>query len=80
MKVQYTERMKNKNCYDRFVEALLSLPGDIRGDIMRIGQRNTTNNNAYHYLFKRIQKQDLDDPIYTLMVQNGLLTSEMILK
>jgi hypothetical protein len=72
--------MKNKNCYDKFVESLLSLPGDIRGDIMRIGQRNTTNGNAYHYLFKRVQKQDLDDPIYTLMVGNGILTSEMILK
>jgi len=72
--------MKNKNCYDKFVESLLSLPGDIRGDIMRIGQRNTTNGNAYHYLFKRVQKQDLNDPIYTLMVGNGILTSEMILK
>jgi hypothetical protein len=72
--------MKNKNCYDKFVESLLSLPGDIRGDIMRIGQKNSTNGNPYHYLFKRVQKQDLDDPIYTLMVGNGILTSEMILK
>jgi hypothetical protein len=72
--------MKNKNCYDKFVESLLSLPGDIRGDIMRIGQKNSTNGNPYHHLFKRVQKQDLDDPIYTLMVGNGILTSEMILK
>ena len=72
--------MKNKNTYDNFVEALLSLPGDVRGDILRIGQRETKDGNAFHYLFKRIQKRDLDDPIYTLMVESGILTNDMILK
>ena len=72
--------MKNKNTYDNFIDALLSLPGDIRGDILRIGQRNAKNGNAYHYLFKRIQKQDVEDPIYMLMIENGILTNEMILK
>jgi hypothetical protein len=72
--------MKNKNTYDTFVEALLSLPGDVRGDVLRIGQREAKNGNAYHYLFKRIQKQDLDDPIYLMMVESGILTNDMILK
>jgi len=72
--------MKNKNSYDKFIEAILSLPGDIRGDVLRIGQKNAKNGNAYHYLFKRIQKRDLDDPIYLLMVEHNLLTNDMILK
>jgi hypothetical protein len=72
--------MKNKNTYDKFVEAILSLPGDVRGDVLRIGQKNAKDGNAYHYLFKRIQKQDLDDPIYLMMVENNVLTNEMILK
>ena len=72
--------MKNKNSYDKFIDALLSLPSDVRGDVLRIGQREAKDGNAYHYLFKRIQKRDLDDPVYLLMVENNLLTNEMILK
>ena len=72
--------MKNKNSYDKFVEAILALPFDVRTAVMNIGQKNTNTGNPFHYLFKRIQKRDLEDPIYCLMVEKNLLTNEMILK
>lgn len=72
--------MKNKNAYDKFIEALLSLRGDIRGDVLRIGQKNAKDGNCYLYLFKRVQKRDLNDPIYNLMIDENVLTNEMILK
>lgn len=75
--------MKNKNplettmnAYDLFIEGLLSLKFDIRRDILSIAEKHS--NNPYLYLFKRIQKQDVEDPIYMLLVENGILTNEMI--
>lgn len=72
--------MKNKNSYDKFIEALLSLPGDVRGDVLRIGQREAKDGNVYQYLFERVQKQDLNDSVYLLMVDYNLLTNEMLCK
>jgi hypothetical protein len=75
--------MKNKNplekamnAYDLFVDAILSLPFDVRKDVLNIADKNS--NNSYLYLFKRIQKQNPEDPIYSLLIENGALTSEML--
>jgi len=70
----YTDSMKN-NAYDEFIDAVLSLPSDVRGDILRIAGRES--DNPYLYLFNRIQKKDVLDPIYGLLIENGLLTNEM---
>ena len=67
--------MKIKNSYDQFIDAVLSLPGDVRGDVLRIAGRES--DNPYLYLFTRIQKKDVDDPIFGLLMDNNLLTSEM---
>jgi len=66
--------MKN-NAYDDFIDAILSLPGDVRGDILRIAGRNS--DNPYLYLFNRIQKKDVEDPIFGILLDNNLLTNEM---
>jgi hypothetical protein len=75
--------MKNKNplekamnSYDLFIDAVLSLPFDVRRDVLSIGER--ASKNPYLYLFNRIQKQDPQDPIYSLLIENGALTSEML--
>ena len=75
--------MKNKNplekamnAYDLFIDAILSLPFDIRKDVLNIAERNSKC--PYLYLFQRIQKQDVEDPIYSLLIENGALTSEML--
>ena len=74
-----TNKLKPKaqiqNGYDLFIDALLSLPGDVRGDILRIGSKNCSN--PYLYLFNRIQKKDVNDSVYALLLENGLLTNEM---
>jgi hypothetical protein len=74
-----TNKLKSKaqiqNGYDLFIDALLSLPGDVRGDILRIGSKHCSN--PYLYLFNRIQKKDVNDSVYALLLENGLLTNEM---
>jgi hypothetical protein len=77
--------MKNKNTmktkteisngYDLFVDAILSLKGDIRADILRIGSKHSSN--PYLYLFNKIQKKDVNDNVYGLLMEEGLLTNEM---
>jgi hypothetical protein len=77
--------MKNKNTlkskteisngYDLFVDAILSLKGDVRADVLRIGSKNCSN--PYLYLFNRIQKKDVNDNVYALLMEEGLLTNEM---
>jgi|LakMenEpi08Oct12_1017439.scaffolds.fasta_scaffold00094_5 hypothetical protein len=67
---------KAMNAYDLFIEGVLSLPFDVRRDVLNIAER--ASNNPYLYLFKRIQKQDPQDPIYGLMVENAILTSDML--
>ena len=74
--------MKNKNplekamnSYDLFIEAVLSLPFDVRRDVLAIAEKKTKN--PYLYLFKRIQKKDVEDPIFNILMENNLLTSEM---
>jgi len=67
---------KSTDPYSEFIEGVLSLPFDVRRDVLNIAERNS--NNPYLYLFKRIQKQDPQDPIYGLMIENGVLTSEML--
>jgi hypothetical protein len=42
--------MKNKNYYDEFINKILSLPGDVRGDLLRIAGKE--NNNPYITLFQ----------------------------
>ena len=77
--------MKNKNplekamnSYDLFIEAVLSLPFDVRRDVLNIAERNSKN--PYLYLFKRIQKQDPQDPIYQMLLDAGSITLEMLQK
>jgi hypothetical protein len=67
---------KAMNAYDIFIDAVLSLPFDVRRDVLNIAERNSKN--PYLYLFQRIQKQDPQDPIYGLMVENAILTSDML--
>jgi len=71
--------LKNKteiaNGYDLFVDAILSLKGDIRGDILRTAARKCSN--PYLYLFNKIQKKDVNDNVYALLMEEGLLTNEM---
>ena len=74
--------MKNKNplekamnSYDLFIEAVLSLPFDVRRDVLAIAEKKAKN--PYLYLFKRIQKKDVEDPIFNILMENNLLTSEM---
>jgi len=66
--------MKN-NAYDDFIDAILSLPGNVRGDILRIAGRES--DNPYLYLFNRIQKKDVEDPIFGILLDYNLLTNEM---
>jgi hypothetical protein len=69
---------KATNAYDLFIDAVLSLPFDVRKDVLNIAERASGLRNPYLYLFNRIQKQDPQDPIYGLMVENAILTSEML--
>ena len=71
--------MKNKNCYDLFIDAILGLPFDVRTDVLNIAKKHVRNGNSiFYYLFNRVQKRDLNDPLYCLMVENGALTNEML--
>ena len=73
MKLKTTEKLQNG--YDLFVEAVLSLPGDVRGDVLRIGSKHSSN--PYLYLFNRIQKKDVNDGVFGVLMDYNLLTSEM---
>ena len=42
--------MKIKNHYDEFMNKILSLPGDVRGDLLRIAGRDS--DNPYFVLFQ----------------------------
>lgn len=72
--------MKNKNtdnnAYNLFIDALLSLPGDVRGDILRIGQKHS--DNPYLYLFNRVLEKNVDDPIFGVMMEYNLLSADII--
>jgi hypothetical protein len=57
---------KAMNSYDLFIEAVLSLPFDVRRDVLAIAEKKAKN--PYLYLFKRIQKKDVDDPIFNIMM------------
>ena len=72
--------MKNKNAYDNFIDAVLSLPSDVRRDTLGIAQREAKDGNVYLYLFNRVQKQDLNDGVYLVMMEHNLLTNEMLCK
>jgi hypothetical protein len=79
----YNNSMKNKNPlekamnnYDIFIENVLSLPFDVRTDVLKIAEKYSKN--PYMYLFNRVQKRDVNDPIYGLLLENGLLTNEML--
>jgi hypothetical protein len=48
--------MKNKSDYDEFVDKILSLPGDSRGDLLRIAGKES--NNPYLYLYESYWKSD----------------------
>jgi len=73
MKLKPTEKLENG--YDKFIDAVLSLPGDVRRDVLSIGSRHCSN--PYIYLFNRIQKKDVDDPIFSTLMGYNLLTEEM---
>jgi hypothetical protein len=73
MKLKTTEKLQNG--YDLFIDGVLSLPGDVRGDLLRIGSKHCSN--PYLYLFNRIQKKDVNDPVFTMLIENNLLTEEM---
>jgi len=75
MKHKLKSKAEIQNGYDLFIDALLSLPGDVRGDILRTASRHCSN--PYLYLFNRIQKKDVNDNVYALMFEMGLLTNEM---
>lgn len=66
---------KTMNAYDLFIDSILSLPFDVRKDVLSIAEKNSKN--PYLYLFKRIQKKDVNDAIYGLLLEQGLLTNEM---
>ena len=66
---------KTMNAYDLFIDSILSLPFDVRRDVLSIAER--ASNNPYLYLFKRIQKKDVNDSIYGLLLEQGLLTNGM---
>lgn len=63
------------NAYDLFIDAVLSLPADTRGDVLRIAARES--DNPYLYLFNRIQKKDVNDSIFGVLMDYNLLTEEM---
>ena len=68
-------KTKTANGYDLFVDAILCLKGDVRADVLRIGSKFSTN--PYLYLFNKIQERDVNDSVYALMIEEGLLTNEM---
>ncbi len=61
--------------YEQFIDAVLSLPFDVRRDTLEIASRNS--DDPYLYLYDRIQKRDVQDPIYGLLIDGGMLTNEM---
>jgi hypothetical protein len=75
MKNKLKTKEKLQNGYDLFIDAVLSLPGDVRRDILQIGSNNCTN--PYLYLFNRIQKKDVNDGVYGVLLDYNLLTEEM---
>jgi hypothetical protein len=75
MKNKLKSKKEISNGYDLFVDAILSLKGDIRADVLRIGSKHCSN--PYLYLFNKIQKKDVNDNVYGLLMEQGLLTNEM---
>jgi hypothetical protein len=73
MKIKPTEKLHNG--YDLFINAVLSLPGDVRRDVLQIGSKHSSN--PYLYLFNRIQKKDVNDGVFGVLMDYNLLTSEM---
>ena len=75
MKNKLKTKEKLQNGYDLFIDAVLSLPGDVRRDILSIGSKHCTN--PYLYLFNRIQKKDVNDSVFGTLMDYNLLTEEM---
>ena len=69
----YMQEEVLQNIYDKFVESILSLPADVRGDVLRIGAREAADGNAYMYLFRRVIEGTADDTVRGLLEEYNLL-------